>query len=283
MKKYLDTIMKIKLNEYFFIIGFLFILFIIILFRKIYHEQLTNPQDQDVKKLAPEQVGEKNKCNISNKKDCNKSNICSWDNNLDICKINNCKNISLSSCIAMPKCYFDKNADEYINGYGVQNGCYDISFINCNAYKQYEKCDNISKCVWDVNSNTCNTYTNKNMYIADYIKQCNKYNVNGKKPDGKPDPYCLAAECDIINNKCVPSSCIDISNEKVCSNNYNCRWDPKEKRCAKDTSSSICSMRKSTEECTKWIKCFWNVNKKNEKGQPGRCDAINPTEWKPPI
>jgi hypothetical protein len=78
----------------------------------------------------------------------------------------------------------------------------------------------------------------------------------------------------------VPSSCIDISNERVCSNNYNCRWDLKEKRCAKDTSSSICSIYSSPEKCKNWGKCFWNINKKTGT-TPGRCDAINPKDWKP--
>jgi hypothetical protein len=276
-----------QLNEYFFIIGILFILFIIILFRTIHYEQLTNTNICSNINNHPECNNnsqcnwimdpktnyfncQKLNCDISNIDDCNlRTPKCSWDNYLNKCKINFCKKHKTDTCKTTPNCKYNMNQNE--------RGCYDISFINCDVYRDSSKCNNNSNCLWDKYNNICKVSKINTTYIEKYIKDCSNSDVRfGNRR------VCDLNGCDFRDSKCFPSSCIFINNERECSSKYNCLWNSEQNICAKDLKIPQCKNPSVTQEqCKQYRKCFWNINKKDGKGKPGICDAIDPKDWKP--
>jgi len=281
--------MKLKLNEYFFIIGFLFILFIIILFRTIRYEQLTNTNNvcntidnhpecnnnSQCNWIMDKKTNyfncQKLNCDISNNDDCNlRTPKCSWDNYSNKCKINLCKKYkTIDTCKNMPNCKYNMNKDE--------RGCYDVSFTNCGMYRESSKCNNNSKCLWDKYNNTCNVSKINTTYIEKYIKECSDIKFGNRT-------ICDNNGCDFRDSKCFPSSCIFINDEYACSRNYDCLWNSQQNICGKDLKTPMCRNPIVTQEqCKKYgtNKCFWNTNKNNKNGNPGVCDVINKKKWKP--
>lgn len=286
--------MKLKLNEYFFIIGFLFILFLIILFRTIRDEQLTNPQDPNnvcsninnfqecnnnsqcnwlMDKKTNYFNCQKLNCDISNIDDCNLGTPkCSWDNYSNKCKINLCKkNKDFDKCNTYPNCKNNLNNNE--------KGCYDISFTNCDVYRESSKCNNNLKCSWNNYKKICIDSKINTPYAEQYIKDCSNSDVKfGNRT------VCDNNGCDFRDSKCFPSSCIFINDEDACSRNYDCLWNSAQNMCGKDRKTPMCRNPIVTQEqCKKYgtNKCFWNNNKNNKNGNPGVCDAINKKDWKP--
>jgi hypothetical protein len=222
-----------QLNEYFFIIGFLFILFIIILFRTIRYEKITNPKDPNANKVATS-------CHtIGKQSDCNNKINCSWG------------------------VVFSQE--------GSRQKCIDLS---CNSYNDSKSCDGISKCLWNNSNNSCSINNNKN---ADKIKPATR--LNGRQLD------CYRQGYEFKDSKCFLSDCINYIDPSSCNVNYNCLWS-QNKGCIKDIFPTECinHWEWNKNQCNN-KKCFWNPNKNGPKfkydGTSGRCDAINPKDWKP--
>ena len=185
--------------------------------------------------------------------------------NSNSCKINN-RNL----CNSKPNCQWNNNNSNM--------GCSDIS---CNSINVFYHCDKYDKCNWDQRFDVCSA--SDTMVKATRKKVCNRYNGNGREIG------CRSEGCEYKDSKCLISSCQDINDKEVCSNNYNCVWSNALKLCSKDLHPSECvnHWEWSEEECKKNgnSKCFWNPNKNGPMyktdGRTGRCDAIKPSDWKP--